>query len=196
MANRQRQQTNMKCFLPIILFLVGCGSKTLLDRDVDLADSKPLNLPTQKIDSVVVDILRKNHNLRQYTDPSCKPSDSGLIKVYELRDTATNSYVHIRFSVYQDLKASFNAFRTHIDTEACCVPEEDIVKLKNYENLIVFKNGASKVMLTDNTVITMYLGNNIDDNKQLNRLVDSYFTTGILKKLEIGNGGPAIWTIK
>lgn len=185
----------MKFFLPILFFLSGCGSKTLLDRDLDLADSKPLKLPTQKIDSVVVDILRKNHNLRQSTDTTYNGlSDGGLIKVLELRDTATNSYVHIRFSVYQDLKASFNAFRTHIDTEACCVPDEDIVKLKNYENLIVFKNGASKIMLTDNTVITMYLGDNIDDNKQLNGVVDSYFTNGLLKKLEIGHGGPAIWT--
>lgn len=187
----------MKFFLPILLFLIGCDSKTLLDRDVDLADSKRLESPTQKFDSVVVDILRKRHDLRQTIDTTYNGlSGGGLIKIKELRDTVDNSNIHIKFSIYQDLKASSTAFRKYIETEACCVPDEDIIKLKNYENLTVFKNGASKITLADNTVITMYLGDNIDDNKQLNELVDSYFTDGLLKKLEIGHGGPAIWTIK
>ena len=190
-SNQKGSQATISLCSLILLFLVGCESETQLDRDVDMADSRTLSDPSRKIDSVVVKILDKYNSLR-VTDFS-PPMNDELLKVVELRDT-TNLY--IRFSIYQNLKSSFTAFRNHIETEACCVSDEDIVKLKNYESLPVFKNGASKIMLADNTVITMYLGDRIEDNKDLSRLVDSYFSKGHVKKLEIGTGGPATWTIK
>lgn len=77
---------------------------------------------------------------------------------------------------------------------ACCIPDEDIVRLKNFETIKAFKNGSSKILYADNMVVTIASGDRLEDNPGFNKLIDSYFDKVDFKKLEIGAGGPAIWT--
>ena len=103
---------------------------------------------------------------------------------------------NIRIIEYQSDRHAANAFLDIVEFEACCIPDEDIVRLKNFENLDNFKNTASTTLLSENLVIEVYLGNNIKDNQQVLNLLDSILIDKKYLKLEIGNTGPAIWTRK
>lgn len=77
-----------------------------------------------------------------------------------------------------------------------CIPDEDIIKVKNFENLDHFKNSAATILLIENIIIEVGIGSQTKDNREINELLDKTLKDNKYLKLEIGSGGPAIWTIK
>ena len=184
----------------LAFLLVSCRLKidtndTLLDKLVELGNASFVENPTSNSNKIVNDILSKRTNFYVVNyGPSRELDNADLLTHVQLMDTLSNPDIYFSISTYKSKKSALIAFRNSIDFNACCIPDEDIVKLKNFENIQVFKNGSSKLIYADNLVVTMSLGSQIDDNPEFNKLVDSYFEGTDFKKLEIGTGGPAIWT--
>jgi len=88
------------------------------------------------------------------------------------------------------------AFLEMINAHACCIPQEDMIKLKNFENLDAFKNSASTTILSENIVIEYFPANQTFINEDNLKLVDQFLKERKHLKLEIGHGGPAVWTRK
>jgi hypothetical protein len=123
--------------------------------------------------------------------------DTKLDKLVESADDSLVENPTIRSTEIvndQSKRSALIAFRNSIEFMACCVPDKEIAKLKNFESIKAFKNGSSKILYADNLVITTASGDRREDNIEFNNLIDSYFDKIDFKKLEIGTGGPAIWT--
>ena len=190
-----------KILIIILVFsVVSCRTEidtrnTELDKLLELSSESFVENPTIHSTEIVNDILSKwtNSYIINY-HPSQELDNPELVTHIQLRDTISNPNIYFSISTYKSKKSALVAFRNSIDFNACCIPDEDIVKLKNFENIQVFKTGSAKLIYADNLVVTMSLGSQIDDNSEFNKLVDSYFEGTGFRKLEIGTGGPAIWT--
>ena len=170
---------------------------TELDKLVEFANEKFVESPTVHSKEIVNDILSKRTDFHIINNgPSRELNNAELLTHVQLMDTTTNPDIYFSISTYKSKKSALVGFRNSIEFNACCIPDEDIVKLKNFENIQTFKNGSSKIIYADNLVVTMSLGDRIQDNPEFNKLIDSYFEKVDFKKLEIGTGGPAIWTHK
>lgn len=88
------------------------------------------------------------------------------------------------------------AFEKMVEFHACCIPDEDIIKLKNFENLEHFKNNASTIILSENIMIEFIPANQVFINEEISELIEEILREKKYLKLEIGHGGPAIWTRK
>lgn len=168
---------------------------TELDKLVESANESIVENPITHSTKIVNDILSKRTSfyLIDY-GPSRELNNAELLTHVQLMDTLSNPDISFSISTYKSKKSALTAFRNSIEFDACCIPDEDIVKLKNFEDVQTFKNVSSKIIYADNLVVRMSLGNLIEDNSEFNKLIDSYFEKVAFKKLEIGTGGPAIWT--
>jgi len=102
----------------------------------------------------------------------------------------------LRIKEYTSERQAAVAFQKIIEFYACCNPDEDIVKLKNFENLEHFKNSASTTILSENIIIELIPANQTEINEEISELLDKLLKERQYLKLEIGHGGPAIWTRK
>lgn len=187
--------------LTVILFACQTNKRsdaddTQLDKLIELASEVNTDIPTRMLNRIKNDLPIKWNIYETNNEPSRELKNDGLIEHKSFADTTTVPNIYITISAYKNIKSALMAFRDWVDFKACCIPDEDIVKLKNFENINAFKNKASKIILAENTIVTMYLGDRIEDNKKFNGFIDKYFENSDYKKLEIGTGGPAKWTKK
>jgi len=102
----------------------------------------------------------------------------------------------LRVKEFNSDRQAAEAFKKTIEFYACCIPDEDIIRLKNFENLSHFKNSASTTILSEKILIEFLPANQTSINNEIIKLIDEYLKDRKYLKLEIGHGGPAIWTRK
>ncbi|MFW6352399.1 MAG: hypothetical protein ACOC2E_08410 [Bacteroidota bacterium] len=167
-----------------------------------IIETESLTSDTETFDQISNLIQSKNPELEKSELGLLIDESKGLLKEQSFRfhnDMTGNNkdqYYLIRLQEYESDRQAAEAFREIIEFHACCVPDEDIVKLKNFENLNHFKNSASMTLLTDNVIIKASYGSQQAENKDISELLDEILKDRKYLKLEIGHGGPAIWTRK
>jgi hypothetical protein len=204
----QKTESNMKLNLitsiVIILILVSCNTNdkidihdTRLDKIVEATDSTLKPNPSL-ISNIIIENIEENWNTLSQTSymPSKELDNNGLMNYVSYKDTTSNPIIYFRMATYSNSYSAIKAFRDYINFVACCIPDKEIAKLKNFRKVNPFKNSASKIIHVDNIVLTMDIGDEINDNSEFRDLVVSYFDNYEYKMLEIGTGGPAIWTKK
>lgn len=173
---------------------------TKLEKHITKADS--LTNDSKIFDQIANKIQIKRPELEKGELRLFTNDSTALIKEQSFRfynDTTgknKNQYYSIRLIEYESDRRAAETFLEIIEVYACCIPNEDIVRLKNFENLNHFKNSASTTLLTDNIIIKVSVGNQPDESKELSELLDEILKERKYLQLEIGHGGPAIWTIK
>jgi len=167
-------------------------------------DTDSLTSKSRTFDLIANHILTNKPEFKSAELIRTKEVTTGVLKeqffefYYDTTDKYKELYYSIRLKEYNSDRQAAKAFWKIIEFHACCIPDEEIVKLKNFENLDHFKNNASTTLLTENILIEMELGleNKTKDNKEVSELLDEILKNRKHLKLEIGNGGPAIWTRK
>jgi hypothetical protein len=168
---------------------------TELDKLVESANGSFVENPTVRSTEIVNDILSRLTDFYRIHDrPNRELDNPELLTHVQLMDTTRTPRIYFSISTYKSQKSALIAFRNSIEFMACCIPDEDIVRLKNFETIKAFKNRSSKILYADNVVVTIDSGDRIEDNSDFDKLIDSYFDKVEFKKLEVGTGGPAIWT--
>lgn len=118
--------------------------------------------------------------------------NKGLLSFETLNfNDSTKKDIWLLVGIYQTKKYALTAFRDFVDFWACCIPDDDIVKLKNFNNVSSIKNGPSTVYCYENIVISHYT-----NSETIKNPIEQYLKDKKYYKLDIGEGGPAIWTIK
>ncbi|MCF8371005.1 MAG: hypothetical protein K9H64_05235 [Bacteroidales bacterium] len=173
---------------------------TKLEQFITETDSLTSN--SKAFDQIVNHIHTKRPEFKQDKLLSARENTAGILEeqLFKYYCDKTGKYKDIYNSInikaFNSDRLAAEAFLRIIEFHACCIPDEDIAKLKNFENLDNFKNCASTTLLTENLVIEIGLGNETKDNTEISELLIEILKEKIYLKLEIGNGGPAIWTIK
>jgi hypothetical protein len=198
--------TRQLTFILTLFLFVACKNNntknhlTKLEELIIETDSLPSNAKT--FDQISNQIQNKRPELRQDELSLVSEEINGLLKeqsfsfYYDTTGNYKDLYHSIRIKEFNSDRQAAQAFCKIIEFHACCIPDEDIVKLKNFENLDYFKNSASTTLLTENIVIEIGLGNQTNDDKEISELLDEILKDRKYIKLEIGHGGPAIWTRK
>ncbi len=190
-----------------ILTFVACQNNktenhlTKLEKLINETDI--LNYNSKTFDQIIIEFQSKKPELKRdevtfVNENKNEPQlQEHLFRYYYDRiDNNINRFHTIRITEFATNRQAGQAFQETIEFQACCIPDEDIVKLKNFENLDYFKNSASITLLTDNIVIKIQLDNQTKDRQEISNLLDEILNGRKYLKLEIGNGGPAIWTRK
>ena len=198
--------TRQLTFILTILTFAACQNNkrenpiSQLESYIIKTDSLTSNSET--FDQIVNDLLTNKLDFKPDQLELTKDDSTGFLKeqVFRLYYDTTGKYEDLNCSIKlkefsSDRKAAEDFCRV-IEFQACCIPDEDIIKLKNFENLDYFKNSASTTLLTENIVIEIRLGNKTKDNKEISKLLDEFLKERKYLKLEIGHGGPAVWTRK
>lgn len=173
---------------------------TKLEEFIIKTDSLTSNSKT--FDQIANTILTNKPEFKQDQAVLTKSDSTGLLKeqIFRFYYDTTGKYADPNYSIklkeFNSDRQAADAFWRTIEFQACCIPDEDIIKLKNFENLDHFKNSASTTLLTENIVIEVGLGDKTKDNKEISDLLDEILIEKKYLKLEIGHGGPAIWTRK
>lgn len=198
--------TRQLTFILTILTFVACQNNktekyiTKLEEFIFKTDSLTSNSKT--FEQIANSILKNKSEFKQDQAVLTKSDSTGLLKeqIFRFYYDTTGKYEDLNYSIKlkefnSDRQAAESFWRT-IEFQACCIPDEDILKLKNFENLDHFKNSASTTLLTENIVIEVGLGDKTKDNNEVSDLLDEILKESKYLKLEIGHGGPAIWTRK
>lgn len=127
--------------------------------------------------------------------------DSTLLKRkqsfwYSFDSSSKFSGLYMTLKEYQTNRQAAQAFKEQIDIHACCIPDEDLLKLKNFKNLEHFKNSASITLITNNVLIVVSFGGNDTELEASSKLLDEIPKGNNFHKLVIGHGGPAVWSIE
>lgn len=191
--------------LTLFLFVACQNNKTenhLTKLEELIIETDSLTSNSKTFDQIANQLQNKSPELRQDELSLVSEDINGLLKEQSFRfyyDTTGNNkdlYHSIRIKEFNSDRQAAQAFWKIIEFHACCIPDEDIVKLKNFENLEHFKNRASTTLLTESIVIEIGLSNKTKDNREISELLDEILKDRKYIKLEIGHGGPAIWTRK
>lgn len=198
--------TRQLTFILTLLTFVACqNNKTephLTKLEKFIIDTDSLTSNSKTFDQIANQIQTKRPELKQDEVRLIREDTNGLLKeqsflfYYDTTGNFKDLYHSIRVKEFNSDRQAVDAFWKIIEFHACCIPDEDIVKLKNFENLDHFKNSASTTLLTDNIVIEIGLGSKSEDNKEISELLDVILKDRKYLKLEIGHGGPAVWTRK
>jgi hypothetical protein len=189
-----------------ILTFVSCQNNTTENQvpklEKFILETDSLTSDSETFDQISNLIQSKGPELEKSKLGTLTDESNGIMKDQSFRfhyDTTRinkNQYYRIRIKEYESDRQAAEAFREIIEFHACCVPDEDLIKLKNFENLDHFKNGASITLLTDNVIIKASDSSQQTENKEISDLIDEILKDRKYLKLEIGHGGPAIWTRK
>lgn len=198
--------TRQLIFILTLLTFVACqNNKTqnqLTKLEGFIIDRDSLTSNTKTFDQIVNQIQNKKPKLKQDEVRYTSEDINGLLREQTFRfynettEYHKDGYHFIRIKEFDSDRQAAQAFWQIIESHACCIPDDDIVKLKNFENIDHFKNSASTTLLTDNLVFEIGLGNKTKDNQEISNLLDKIMNGRKYLKLEIGQGGPAIWTKK
>jgi hypothetical protein len=198
--------TRQLAFIFTFLTFVACQNNkpenhlTKLEEFIIHADSLTSNSKT--FDQIAHQIQNKRPELIQDELRLSSEDINGLLKeqsfhfYYDTTEKHKDLYHSIRIKEFDSERQAAQAFGKIIEFHACCIPDEDIVKLKNFENLDHFKNSASTTLLTENIVIEIGLDNKTNDYNEISKLLEEILKERKYLKLEIKHGGPAIWTKK
>ena len=190
-----------------ILTFVSCQNSrtvnqlTKLEEFIINTDSLTSNSKT--FDQIVNFIQTKKPKFRQDIATISKEDISGLSRerVFSYDYDTTGKYkdrvlFSLKIKEFTSERNAAEAFLDIIEFHACCSPDEDIIKLKNFENLSDFKNSGSTIILNENILIEFIPANQTMINQDIGELLDEILKEKKYLKLEIGHGGPAIWTRK
>jgi SepF-like predicted cell division protein (DUF552 family) len=174
---------------------------TKLEEFIINTDSLTSNSKT--FDQIVNFIQTKKPKFRQDIATISKEDISGLSRerVFSYDYDTTGKYkdrvlFSLKIKEFTSERNAAEAFLDIIEFHACCIPDEDIIKLKNFENLSDFKNSGSTIILNENILIEFIPANQTMINQDIGELLDEILKEKKYLKLEIGHGGPAIWTRK
>lgn len=173
---------------------------TKLEKFITETDSLTSN--SEIFDQITYSIQTKKPEFKEDSVTLIAGDTIGLLKekifrfYFDKTGQYKEQYSSINIKQFNSNRHAAKAFLKIIESYACCIPDEDIIKLKNFENLELFKNSASTTILTENIIIEAELGEKIKSNKKISELLDEILSKRKYLKLEIGNGGPAIWTRK
>lgn len=193
----------MRVLFSILLFLIllnSCNSKQkALELSIPPTDSLTIN--SHLFDSIVQEfaILRTGlilENAMQYNGDSI-----GCLKFQRagLRNSLFKGInYHLNLTEFNTNDSATKQFWRDIEFHACCIPDEDLVKLKEYKNLAHFKNSASTFFIYENIYCRIWYENcyKMDSIIQFSSFLNTRFKDRHFKKLDIGKGGPTIWTVK
>jgi|GEM_PF-2378050 len=200
------KMTRLSAIILTILTLFACSNNeakkqlTKLEQYVNSADS--LTSKSNFFDQIATKILTEKKEIKPSelklfnNDTTGKTKEQTFQFQYDTTGKHSDVTNNIRITEYQSDRHAANAFLDIVEFEACCIPDEDIVRLKNFENLGSFKNIASTTLLSENLAFEVCLGDNSKDNQEVLNLLDNILVDRKYLKLEIGYNGPAIWTIK
>ena len=190
-----------------ILILVSCQNNTsekqLTNLEKFIIDTDSLTSNSNTFDQIVNFIQSKKPEFNQREVKITTEGILGLYRETEFSsdyDTTGNFKDRVLFSLkikgFTSERQAANAFKEIIEFHACCIPDEDIIKLKNFENVDHFKNIASTTILIENTIIEFIPANQTIVNEDISKLLGEILKERKYLKLEVGEGGPAIWTRK
>jgi hypothetical protein len=190
-----------------ILTFVSCQNSrtenqlTKLEKYIIETDSLTSN--SQAYDQIVNIIETNKPKFRQDETKFKKVNISGLSRqrIFSNDYDTTGKYkdrvlFSLKIKEFTSERKAAEAILETIKFHACCIPDEDIIKLKNLENLDDFKNSASTTILSENVIIEYIPANQTFVNEDNLKLVDEFLKDRKYLKLEIGHGGPAVWTRK
>lgn len=196
---------HLTIILTLFLFVACQNNNTennLTKLEEFIIETDSLTSNSNTFDQIANQIKNKRPELSQNELSIVREDINGLLKeqsfrfYYDTTEKYKDLYHPIRIKEFNSDRQAAQAFWKIIEFHACCIPDEDIVKLKNFENLDHFKNSASTTLLTENIIIEIGLGNRTKDNNEISELLDEILKDRKYLKLEIGHGGPAIWTRK
>jgi len=188
------------CIIILALIFVACKQGKIDTKDTELdslvSKTDSSNLYSSKSIDTFKELLFLNNftgdtNMNYFgTEYGFK--NKGLIsfETFHYNDS-TKKNLWLLVGIYKTKKYALTAFRDFIDFWACCIPDEDIVKLKNFNNVNSIKNVESTVYCSENIVISYYTISDIIKNP-----IEQYLKDKKYYKLDIAEGGPAKWTIK
>jgi hypothetical protein len=199
------KMTRQLIFILTLLTFVACQNSrtenqlTKLEKYIKETDSLTSN--SNAFEQIIKIIQTKKPKFRQELVAFSKTDLSGLSREQTFSndyDTTGNLKDRVLFSIrikeFNSERKAAEAFLEIIEFQACCIPDEDFKKLKNFENLDNFKNSASTTILTENIMIEYIPANQTFVNEGNLTLVDEFLNDRKYLKLEIGHGGPAVWT--
>ncbi|WP_421797742.1 hypothetical protein [Haliscomenobacter sp.] len=203
------KMTRLLAFLLTIFVLtfVACKSNktenelTKLEQYINSTDS--LTGSSKLFDQLVINILTDHSEFKVIDDIKHYQNNSlGKLKeqTFNFYNGTIGQYPNLSYDLkiteFKTDRQAAVAFWKIIEFQACCVPNEDIIKLKNFENLGHFKNNASTTLLSENVLFELAMGDRENINKEISKSLDRLLEKRKYLKLEIGQGGPAIWTRK
>ncbi len=189
-----------------ILTLVACNndktkdSLTKLEQYVINSDS--LSSDSKLFDQIVINIKSKGLDTKScdsnilYNDSTGKVREQTFQFLIDTTGHDSSLTCSLKITEYRSNRKAAKAFLNIVEFVACCIPDKDIIKLKNFENLSSFKNSASLTLLSSNIVFEINTKNNNKKKKEILALLDSILKNNKYLALDIGETGPAIWTIK
>ncbi|MFD2035493.1 hypothetical protein ACFSKL_11870 [Belliella marina] len=123
-----------------------------------IIDSDSLTSNSKTFDQIANQIQNTKPELKQDDLKLSSEDINGLLKeqlfrfFYDTTGNHKNQFRSIKKESDSERQAA-KAFWKIIEFHACCIPDEEIVRLKNFENLDHFKNSALMTLLTKNIVI-------------------------------------------
>lgn len=192
--------------LTILTFISCQNSRTenqLTKLEKFIVETDSLRSNSKMFDQIVNFIETKKPKYR-HDEVTLKTEErSGLSRETEFGnnyDTTKKNKDRVLFSPkikeFTSERKAAEAFQKIIEFHTSSIPEEDILKLKNFENLKYFKNSSSTTILSENIIIEYLPANQMLVNEDNTELFDEILKERKYLKLEIGQGGPAIWTRK
>lgn len=199
--------TRQLIFILTLLTLVACQNNRTENRltklEEYLIETDSLTSSSKTFDQIVIFIQTNKPSYLKETSIIPTIETPSLLREIEFDydyDTTGKYKDRVLFSLrvkeFNSDRQAAEAFKKVIEFQSCCIADEDIVKLKNFENLEHFKNSATTTILSENILIEFIPANQTSINKEITELIDEYFKERKYLKLEIGHGGPAIWTRK
>lgn len=190
-----------------ILILYACKSNKAdyqlseLEKYIEGTDSLTAN--SKLFDTIAICIFQQHTNFEAVDGIKYYHNDTtGILKEqsFKYHYDSTGHYPNLTYDLklteYKTNRQAAIAFWKFIEFQACCIPDEDIARLMNFKNLDSFKNSASTTVLTENILFQVEIGGRDDLNEEISNSLEKLLEKRKYLKLEIGNGGPAVWTIK
>lgn len=190
-----------------ILTFVSCqNSRTenqLTKLEKYIIDTDSLTSNSKAYEQIVNNIKENKSRYRQDETVFKNVNVSGLSRelIFSYDFDTTGKYkdrvlFSLKIKEFTSERKAAKAFLESIEFHACCIPDEDIIKLKNFENLQDFKISASTTIISENIMIEYIPSNQTFVNEDNLKLVNEFLTDRKYLKLEIGHGGPVVWARK
>lgn len=199
----KRLQTILLTFLTIAACQNSTTKNELTELEKFIIETDSLSSNSNTFDTIVNFIHTKKPKFRQDEVAISKDDLSGLSRkrIFSSDYDTTGKYKdRVLFSIeineFTSERQAAYAFWKIIEFHACCIPDQDLIKLKNFQNLDNFKNSASTTILSGNLLLEFLPANQTIVNEEISELLDEFLEKRNYLKLEIGHGGPAIWTRK
>ncbi len=185
-----------------LLLLISCTCCSEREQELDLSDTKldnmVLSANKESSDSYIKDLstLRADLKNNGYMETEARlfreynMDNEGRAEALTFDKNVSENNIWVQVVAYKSPSDALRAFRDLVDFWACCIPDEDIIRLKNLENLEMFKNSNITAWYSEQLVVF-----STSDSSEFTTLLDSFFSNKEFLKLSVGHTGPAEWSM-